>query len=335
MWDVPAMPNLSPWFMKVKACIESVEFVYKIQRLTNTAEHARCHLLLRRHRFRQSLRPCLLPTYLPQSFFSHRRLVHRLHRGWVQHRQCAGQRLCLHAHCKVLGYTDYTRKMHEQRRVLLCQRRAGNFHRFRNRAGAHTLAATAADALATEGGHWRDSGHGVLVSSQPPIRTHIPAYIQSSPETNDTSVGIVSCIRLSTLYVLMNSPDLTWATTDALMWCAIELNLGIFGGCVTAMRPFVRRYFPRLLGLSSMGDSYSRSRKYAHPLNSIPRSDHPNFTGTNNQYSTKLQGGVTSDGDSEEQILRDAAAPPAKGKNDNAGIVRTVEFDVENGSSRW
>lgn len=153
------------------------------------------------------------------------------------------------------------------------------------------------------------------------------------------SVGIVSCIRLSTLYILQHSPDLTWATTDALMWCAIELNLGIFGGCVTAMRPFVRRYFPRLLGLSSSGGSYgnSHSRKYAYPLGSVPRSiprgDHPDFTGTDNQYSTRLEGGLrdSSDGDSEDRILRDAAAPPGKG---DSGIVRTVEFDVENGSSR-
>lgn len=128
----------------------------------------------------------------------------------------------------------------------------------------------------------------------------------------------------------MNSPDLTWATTDALMWCAIELNLGIFGGCVTAMRPFVRRYFPRLLGLSSTGDSYSRSRKYGYPLGSIPRSDHPNFTGTNNEYSATLKSTAygDDDADSENQMLRDAAAPPGKGD----GIVRTVEFDVEDGS---
>lgn len=136
----------------------------------------------------------------------------------------------------------------------------------------------------------------------------------------------------------MNSPDLTWATTDALMWCAIELNLGIVGGCVTAMRPFVRRYFPRLLGLSSGNDSYDYSGysgyargKHAYPLGSIPRSDHPNFTGTNHQYSTRLEGGAhSSDGDSEEQVLREAAAPPGKGGESR--IVRTVEFDVENGT---
>lgn len=131
----------------------------------------------------------------------------------------------------------------------------------------------------------------------------------------------------------MNSPDLTWATTDALMWCAIELNLGIVGGCVTAMRPFVRRYFPRLLGLSYDG-SYSHSRKYGHPLNPIPRSDNPDFSGNFHQYSTSTwKGGTAGDADIEEQqVLREVAAPP--GKRDGTGIVRTVEFDVENGSAR-
>lgn len=137
----------------------------------------------------------------------------------------------------------------------------------------------------------------------------------------------------------MNSPDLTWATTDALMWCAIELNLGIVGGCVTAMRPFVRRYFPRLLGLSSSSDSYGHSGygrgggKLSYPLGSIPRSEPPNFTGSSHhQYSTRLEGGAnSSDGDSEELGLKAAAAPP--GKSAGSRIVRTVEFDVEDGTS--
>ncbi|KAJ5745064.1 hypothetical protein N7520_010246 [Penicillium odoratum] len=47
-------------------------------------------------------------------------------------------------------------------------------------------------------------------------------------------VGIVSCIRLATIYFLLKSTDLTWTTTKALMWCTIELNLGIIGGSVTA-----------------------------------------------------------------------------------------------------
>ncbi|KAE8381272.1 hypothetical protein BDV26DRAFT_278858 [Aspergillus bertholletiae] len=148
-------------------------------------------------------------------------------------------------------------------------------------------------------------------------------------------VGIVSCIRLATLYGLLKSPDLTWVTTDALMWCTIELNLGITGGCITAVRPFVRRYFPRLLGLS-YGNSYdSSSRKYGHPLGSIPRASAPGFSNTgSNQYSTLTTTAVVPapDNGSEEHILQYPDLP-AKGV-DSPGIIRTVEFDVENSKAQ-
>jgi hypothetical protein len=114
------------------------------------------------------------------------------------------------------------------------------------------------------------------------------------------------------------------------MWCAIELNLGIFGGCVTAIRPFVRRYFPRLLGLSSSDDT-SKSRKYAYQLGSYPHSSRPDFTGrSNNQYSATLTThSQAPDNESEVHILSTGSSV---GKED--GIIRTVEFDIENVSSR-
>ncbi|KAJ5242743.1 uncharacterized protein N7469_001070 [Penicillium citrinum] len=148
-------------------------------------------------------------------------------------------------------------------------------------------------------------------------------------------VGIVSCIRLATLYTLLESPDLTWVTTDALMWCAIELNLGIFGGCITAIRPFIRRYVPRLLGLSSGGYSTSRTRKYGHPLGSIPRSERPDFTNGENQYSATLTTARGAhDNGSEEHILSTSHSGANNKEMDGSlGIVRTVEFDVENSST--
>ncbi|KAJ5370971.1 uncharacterized protein N7496_007063 [Penicillium cataractarum] len=150
-------------------------------------------------------------------------------------------------------------------------------------------------------------------------------------------VGIVSCIRLGSLYTLLTSSDLTWTTTDALMWCVIELNLGIFGGCVTAIRPFVRKYFPRLLGLSSAGGYYSsqsRSRKHGHPLGSIPHSDRVNFSNQDNQYTTTLTTlrGAPDNG-SEEHILGSQPNGHTKDADGATGIIRTVEFDVENSST--
>ncbi|KAJ0424954.1 hypothetical protein BJY00DRAFT_226635 [Aspergillus carlsbadensis] len=138
-------------------------------------------------------------------------------------------------------------------------------------------------------------------------------------------VGVVSCVRLSSLYTLQNSDDLTWTTTNALMWCVIELNLGIIGGCVTVMRPFVRRYCPRLLGLSSnrSGNGLSsRSKSHSHPLHSFPRDDQPDFSGHRHKYSTALKSGA--DNSSEELIL--GGTTPGKEVD---GIIRTVEFDIK------
>ncbi|OJJ42456.1 hypothetical protein ASPZODRAFT_76724 [Penicilliopsis zonata CBS 506.65] len=139
-------------------------------------------------------------------------------------------------------------------------------------------------------------------------------------------VGIVSCIRLATLFVLENTSDLTWTTVNPLLWSVIELNLGIAGGCMTALRPFVRQYFPRLLGLTSRGqkdysNSRSRSRSHSHPLQSLPSASRPDFTGNKTQYSTTLHAG---DNSSEEHILSGPSSGVLK------GIVRTVEFDVKN-----
>ncbi|KAJ5279283.1 hypothetical protein N7478_004655 [Penicillium angulare] len=145
-------------------------------------------------------------------------------------------------------------------------------------------------------------------------------------------VGIVSCVRLASLYTLLTSIDLTWTTTDALMWCAIELNLGIFGGCVTAIRPFIRQYLPQLLGLSSGGgyDS-SQSRKQSHPLGSMPRSPRPDFSGRDSAYITTLSTSrAAPDNDSEEHILSAQHTNPNKEMD---GIMRTLEFDVENSAS--
>ncbi|KAL3477300.1 hypothetical protein BJX99DRAFT_246267 [Aspergillus californicus] len=144
-------------------------------------------------------------------------------------------------------------------------------------------------------------------------------------------VGVVSCIRLSSLYILLKDDDLTWDTTNALMWCVIELNLGITGGCVTAMRPFARRYFPRLLGLSSKGSTSgypSQSRGNSHPLHSIPRSGQPDFSNhSRHQYSTTLKSGA--DNSSEEHILGSSA------KELNLdGILHTVDFDVKKTGER-
>ncbi|KAJ5893648.1 hypothetical protein N7495_005339 [Penicillium taxi] len=119
------------------------------------------------------------------------------------------------------------------------------------------------------------------------------------------------------------------STTNALMWCTIELNLGIVGGSVTAIRPFIKKYFPELLG-STKSYATSRSRKYGHPLGSTSAqaSKQLNLTNRENRYTvttlTTLRG---PDNDSEEFILSNIKP---EGQATDSGIIRTVTFDVKN-----
>ncbi|KAL8339022.1 hypothetical protein RB598_007371 [Gaeumannomyces tritici] len=75
-------------------------------------------------------------------------------------------------------------------------------------------------------------------------------------------VCVVSIIRLKSLYVLLTDANLTRNTEPALMWCILELNLSIVGGNIPALKPFIKRVFPSLLGSSAAagsGGGYSRS----------------------------------------------------------------------------
>ena len=116
------------------------------------------------------------------------------------------------------------------------------------------------------------------------------------------------------------------------MWCIIELNIGIACGSMTATRPFFRKYFPRLLGLTSgvtgrksdYNQSTFRSRSKGltgnHPLSTFRGDEEGTVENQSNIYSTKLH--VENDNESEEHIL---PSPTSMG---NGGIVRTVEFHV-------
>ncbi|PVH68619.1 hypothetical protein DL98DRAFT_375249, partial [Cadophora sp. DSE1049] len=63
-------------------------------------------------------------------------------------------------------------------------------------------------------------------------------------------VCIVSIIRLKYLFPLLKNPDITWAVVPALVWCTIEIDVGIICACLPTLKPVLRRHFPILLGSS-------------------------------------------------------------------------------------
>lgn len=121
--------------------------------------------------------------------------------------------------------------------------------------------------------------------------------------------------------------------------------MSIFGGSVPVIRPFVRQYFPSLLGPAS--DRYeSGGRKYHRSGSQGGRSQElrnfdarqlvPGPEGNrtkSNSYVTSVKGGTkrpsmfnAGDGGSEEFIMYN------RGELPDSKIVRTMEYRIEEGS---
>lgn len=98
----------------------------------------------------------------------------------------------------------------------------------------------------------------------------------------------MSIIRLKTIIPTLKDPDQTWALADPAIWIIIEMNLAVTCGCLSVIRPFLRRHFPVLMGEShSTGaDKYNkatpsdyflrqRSRPQHNPHSSVAKLSYP------------------------------------------------------------
>ncbi|KAF7958143.1 hypothetical protein EAE96_003705 [Botrytis aclada] len=144
-------------------------------------------------------------------------------------------------------------------------------------------------------------------------------------------VCVVSIIRLKSLYVLLKGTDLTLDTVDALLWCVIELNLSIVGGCAPTLRPFMRKYCPKVLGSSGRmygsGDA-QHGKNHSYPLKSHDKSASAT---KDNKSRLGISGGstVTGENESEEFIIEQNSN--SRDDSEFGGIVRTVDFGYEEG----
>jgi hypothetical protein len=117
------------------------------------------------------------------------------------------------------------------------------------------------------------------------------------------------------------------------MWCVIELNMSIVGGCIATFKPFLRKYFPRVLGSSrnpamvydnNTGGSRSRKRGQSYQLESIGKSDSFNQVASHKKgfVSTTINAANTKYNSSEECIIT------PENSSTNGQIVRTVQFET-------
>lgn len=97
------------------------------------------------------------------------------------------------------------------------------------------------------------------------------------------------------------------------MWCALEINLQIIGGNIPALKPFVQRLFPRLLGSTRSRDTNGHIR--LDPLTTSGHSGQGSAFGRSLHKRTTL-GRITADNGSDEHI------------RGGSGIYKTVEVGV-------
>ncbi|CCD43540.1 hypothetical protein ACHAPC_008055 [Botrytis cinerea] len=144
-------------------------------------------------------------------------------------------------------------------------------------------------------------------------------------------VCVVSIIRLKSLYVLLKGSDLTVDTVDALTWCVIELNLSIVGGCAPTLRPFMRKYFPRVLG--SSGRMYGSDEARPGKGHSYPLKSHDKSTPATKDSKSRLgiPGGNTVTGENESEEFIIGQKDSLRDDLEFGGIVRTVDFGYEEG----
>ena len=82
---------------------------------------------------------------------------------------------------------------------------------------------------------------------------------------DDISTCVISIVRLSTLEAAATSFDSTWDNTQAALWSYLELTIAIVAACLPTLRPFMARFFPRLIQSSSPAKGGGGSSKDGPP----------------------------------------------------------------------
>jgi hypothetical protein len=74
------------------------------------------------------------------------------------------------------------------------------------------------------------------------------------------SVIVISTVRIIYVYSMISDPDSTYNVAKACIFSTVELNGGVICACVALLKPFIQRYMPWILSLSSGSGSGSGSR---------------------------------------------------------------------------
>ncbi|KAK2803573.1 hypothetical protein FQN51_003335 [Onygenales sp. PD_10] len=154
-------------------------------------------------------------------------------------------------------------------------------------------------------------------------------------------VIITSIIRITYIRDLQDKPDFTWYQATACVWSilvtnlpnspqsAIELNVGIICNCLVVLKPFVKKFIPRLFPSSAK-----------HGTSSIPGTGglRPSllygYNNKENSHSYQLGSmdrnqGPTKDSDSDEQgiVITKSYVVEGKGRGGRNGVKKMSDSE--------
>lgn len=96
---------------------------------------------------------------------------------------------------------------------------------------------------------------------------------------------VISIVRLSTLDAAATSSDTTWDNTGAALWSYLELTVAIVAACLPTLRPFVTRFFPKLMSSGNSGNNSAPPTGPDGPLQTWGGSGAPSSNTPSGQYS--------------------------------------------------
>ncbi|KAG0646890.1 L-fucose permease [Hyphodiscus hymeniophilus] len=112
-------------------------------------------------------------------------------------------------------------------------------------------------------------GLGIFVTVVDVIRIY---YLQQAVDSQDYAQG-----RLGTTL------DLSWSTSSALMWSAVEVNVGIICACIPTLKPLIKQILPSMIADPSRNgtakeissDSQVAPDGFVEPAHRLSSSGHP------------------------------------------------------------
>ncbi|CAK7213596.1 hypothetical protein SBRCBS47491_001859 [Sporothrix bragantina] len=96
---------------------------------------------------------------------------------------------------------------------------------------------------------------------------------------------VISIVRLSTLDAAATSADTTWDNTGAALWSYLELTVAIMAACLPTLRPFVTRFFPKLMSSGGNAAGSAPPTGPDGPLQTWGGSGAPSSNTPSGQYS--------------------------------------------------